>query len=430
MCCTMRIRVDNLVVIHIDTLRREYPYCFILKKAFEKLGYKVLLTSRRNSRFLCWIFSPKILILSHSFSLPQRYLHKLREFTDIYIIAVEVVGDESLMYPTDFPEYVDVSCFKGIFVWNEHYKNWLIQKRNAPKEIVYDSGSPRVCLCKYVDRGKKTKTIGFIGRFEFINTFYDAALPLEQILNMEEDRKHFLFRWLAEIEGAAIYRDLVDDLVKKGYKVSIRPHPQERVHTYDYFTKKYGEKVSINNDVDLIGWLEGIDVVIATLSTALTEAYILEKPIVVIDKIFQVNYMIHYEKWIETYMSVAHTPGSMEEIGSLLAKELPGGRKTKEMDEFLKRHYGIDENRGFDGLQNIIRIIRQTSYGQNPVSSSSRKYLLVRCFYLFVDIITLAVSFTRRRLYIDFQYNYCCFWNKPSEFMRKAASKFVADMGM
>jgi len=420
----MILNIDRLVIIHIDTLRREYSYCYLIKKGFEQLGYRVFLVSRRNFKAILSIISPEILVISHCHDSQSDFIKKISDKTNIYNVPVECLGDEKYMYPLMYPEDFDLRSIKGIFLWSNYFREWLINNREIDPEKVYCSGSPRVSMSKYVEK-KKTNVIGFIGRFEFLNNFQREP-ALQSLLMMTKQRKHFLQRSFAEIEGVLIYIELIDYLINNGYKVSIRPHPQERILTYDVLKEKYKGKLAIDDGVDFLGWLESVDLVVATISTSLTETYLTGTPIISVDSMFKENYMKNYEKWTEKYMSIAYTPSSMDETKELFKKDLNGKQSHPEMDEFLERFYGIKGGEGFDGLENIVRVIHQERIKNNKIPWI--RYMFGRVIFLFLDIILLMKSYYRKSIYREFYYNYCCFWNKPSSFMKTAAAKFVASL--
>ena len=93
--------IKKLVLIHVDALRREYPYCYLLSEMFKKLGYKVILLSRRNIRAYTYFFQPQILILSHSFTLNDNILKSFSDTT----INFEITDNKKINLKTDNGEY-------------------------------------------------------------------------------------------------------------------------------------------------------------------------------------------------------------------------------------------------------------------------------------------------------------------------------------
>jgi len=422
----MKLRVDGLVIIHIDTLRREFSYCYVLAKVFESLGYRVLLASRRNLKAILSVLSPQILILSHSFTLPKESLRKIKdEKTNIYIIPVETVGDETLMYPTAFPGDIDCSVFNGIFMWNNHFKDWLVRERGADPDRVYVFGSPRLNLCRFIKKKKNNNVIGFIGRFEFIND-YAKRMPLSTLLTLPETHEYFFYRWFAEIEGSFIYGRLIPYLIESGYKISIRPHPHEYPATYNILKHTYGGKVLIDDSVDFLGWLENVDALVATLSTSLTEAHILGKPIISIDKMFKENYMIHFDKHLESYLSVCHTPASVDEAKELLKKPLTSKCPGEEMNAFLKRYYNVKDDKGFSSLENIVRVVH--SQNRDTARVNKLTWSLARVLYVAIDTVLLLKNVRHRAFYLNRHYNFCFLIHKPTDFMKRAASGIAATL--
>ena len=107
-------------------------------------------------------------------------------------------------------------------------------------------------------------------------------------------------------------------------------------------------------------------------------------------------------------------------------KDLKGKRSSPKMDEFLERHYNIKGDQGFDALEKIVRVIHKESGTGNRCPWV--RYMFVRVMFFHLDIILLIRSYFRKTLYREFHYNYCCFWNKPTSFMKRAASQFVASL--
>ena len=71
------ISQTKIVIIHIDTLRKEYLGSWLLGEILKKDGYKVLLTSRHSTKRLLNFFTPDIFICSHVFQLNASEWKKL-----------------------------------------------------------------------------------------------------------------------------------------------------------------------------------------------------------------------------------------------------------------------------------------------------------------------------------------------------------------
>ena len=127
-------------------------------------------------------------------------------------------------------------------------------------------------------------------------------------------------------------------------------------------------------------------------------------------------------------MSIAYSPSSLEETKGFFKKDLKGKRSSPEMDEFLERHYNIKGDQGFDALEKIMRVIHKESGTINRLPWA--RYLFVRVMFFHLDILLLIKSYFRKTFYREFQYNYCSFWNKPSSFMKRAASKFNSSLNL
>ena len=96
------IFVPGLVVIHVDALRRELPYSHILSVILKRLGYDVILTSRRTTRRFLRLIAPEVIVMPHTFTLANYSLNAYSKRSKIYVSSVESVGNESYQYVVDF----------------------------------------------------------------------------------------------------------------------------------------------------------------------------------------------------------------------------------------------------------------------------------------------------------------------------------------
>ena len=418
------MKAKGYVVIHVDAVRRDFSYCNILKAIFEENGFAVLLVSRRNLNLILKCLIPDVLVLSHVYTLSQDILHSLSETTDIYVMTVEAVGDESYQYKTDYPESIDYSCFKGIFLWNDKYKSWLIQNRNIATETVFAFGSPRLAMTKYVEKSK-SNIVGLIGRFEFLNNFLNRP-PLSALLTLTNENSHFRYRYFAETAGAVVYGELIRHLIAQGKVVSIRPHPNENPSAYDRVKDLYGDLIIIDDGIDFIEWILTVNVIVGTISTALTEAYVIGKPIISVDAIFDgQKYMVQYDRQMMPLTTIAYSPKTFNELLTLVSNEDLVPINSTEMDAFLKKHYNVSrgKSRGTNALVDLSKEIVSHRVPQNSWFSKN----MVNSYYFVLDILTLMWNWKKQSRNIQKYYNFSRFLHKPSPILLDIQAKILKE---
>ena len=125
---------NKIVLIHIDSLRREYLSSWLLGKKFGEKGFDVLLSSRHSTRRILRFFTPAIFISTHPFTVKFSELEDLKKRgTKIYVNEVEGTDKESGV-STTYPEFflnekINMIYFSGIFVWSQFSYKWLLENR-------------------------------------------------------------------------------------------------------------------------------------------------------------------------------------------------------------------------------------------------------------------------------------------------------------
>jgi len=301
------------IVLHVDSLRRDFVALVNLKLELETSGYKVLLTSRSSTSKLLAYFTPSILILSHPFTLSVEELNSLRiRKTKIYILEVEGILNHENGIASTYPDYLDYDLFEGLFVWNKWSKNWLIANRKINSNKIYVTGSLRNHGLSMIVQNNKERIIGILSRFELINTF-DSRHFFENLLTLDpedENNRWYFERISIDSEVFSIISNLIYRLIGKGYKVSVRPHPNENIDAYRLLQKKFGKLLEIDKSYDILSWLNKLSVIVGPVSTAYTEAYLLGIPIISTEKIqrFHLNEVSESARLLKNFSLSAYMP--------------------------------------------------------------------------------------------------------------------------
>jgi hypothetical protein len=413
-----------LVVIHIDSLRREYASSWFLGQKFKLAGYSVVLTSRASTSYLLRILKPEIVILSHVFTLSADMLTKLcRGKVKVYINEVEgVLLDEAGIASTYPTGYIDYSILSGIFVWSQWSRDWLIQNRHLDPAQVHATGSIRNSII--VKRGliNTAPVVGFLSRFEVINTFDDRH-KFENLLALDPEDKGLLWyyeRCGIDSEAFSIVSKMIGILTRKGIAVSIRPHPNENVSSYSLLKERFGPLLSIDSSCDLTEWLGKVSVIAGPVSTAYTEAYLANIPIVSTQGIQKIHYTdVDRIKIISKFARAAYLPSTVDDAVSLCENPLLAPINSSDLNDYFDSFYSIKKES--DPIDEIVAF----------VDSDAKAALLTQHFMLrwfgrtlkyFIDLASLTRMIFSRHPLKSFrlmkQYDFNSFLHHPNAHMK------------
>ncbi|MBW0434114.1 hypothetical protein HGB47_10850 [Leptospira yasudae] len=406
------------VVIHIDTLRREYSSAWLLAKRFERLGFTVYLTSRTSTNLFLKFMTPDILILSHSFTFPQDRFRKLKEKgTKIYVAEVEGIYQVENAIASSYPEYVDFDNFEKVFVWNEWSKKWLEKNRNLEPSKVVASGCSRNDLVKHITVNDSKRRVGIIGRFEMVNPFDDR----HPFANLRYLSAEAMERWHVDLDAFIVTRDLIKHLLSQGYKVSLRPHPNEKISSYSILEDFFGNGFEVDTNFDYYNWLESIDKVVGTVSTAFLEPYLVGIPIVCIDKLFNYKGPDNLKEWRKYTRQAAYIPESMEDLKKIFLNNSLTPKKSKALDDYTFKFYNIKSAFDSRSMEMIVdSIVKKNNHHKK---GGALEFLYIPFLRYLVDAAACLRAILQRRgawtLQNLRQYDYNIFLHKPSAFMVK-----------
>lgn len=416
--------MKKIVVIHIDALRREFSSAWLLGEAFKEKGYNVFLTSRTSTDYFLRFVVPDILILSHPFLLPQEKIRKLRERgTKIYVTEVEGIVRVDHDISATYPEYIQFSNFEKIFVWNDWSKIWLEKNRKVKPDQIVVSGCLRNDLIRHIERKASNKKIGILGRFELINPFDDRH-PFENLRTMEQ--RH-IERWHVDLDSFLILRDLTRFLIENGYKVSFRPHPNEKIASYSIFKKFFGPSFEIDTNFDYYSWLQGLDKVVGTVSSAFLEPYFIGIPVVCIDRLFDYKGPPNLEEWRKRTREGSYVPKSVKELETLCLTSSLAPMRSEKLNSYIYELYQIKNASESNSLRFIFEKIEKENPGKN--SAFRIRNLFSKFFRLILDLLVILRAQIQRKgawtMNNIKQYDYNLFLHKPNVLMRKIRSEVI-----
>ena len=183
------------------------------------------------------------------------------------------------------------------FLWgNSHYKvlNNYSKKISKKSLIVGHPRHDKICYKKF-KKNKKNFSIGFASRFDLLNIFDDRQ-NFEAIFNAWFDKYNFNYafseksnvehQWFNAVLDFRFFLDIIKILNKKKIIPEVRPHPRENINNWKKFANNYGFKIKISKfDETFVDWINRQNLIISTASTSLYDCALLNKNVIVIDKL-------------------------------------------------------------------------------------------------------------------------------------------------
>jgi len=414
-----------VVVIHVDSFRREYVSSWLLGQKFKQAGYRVILTSRTSTTYLFRVFTPDIVILSHVFTLSAAELTGLiTRDVKVYINEVEGVIDDEACIASTYPAgYINYELLAGIFVWSQWSRDWLIEYRNIDPQRVHAIGSIRNSVVIKRKESKSVLVVGILSRFELINTF-DGRHNFENLLAIDpenEAMRWYYDRCAIDAEAFSIISKMIGILTAKGIAVSLRPHPNENVSSYWLLKHKFGPLFSIDPSYDLTEWLSNVSVVMGPTSSAYTEAYLARVPIVSTQGIQNCHYSGEDRiKIISAFSQAAYMPNTVNDAIQLCVNPLLQPIDSAALNAYFESFYSISNKT--DPINAIISTV---------VSDAESYHLPERAVYrwlgpvlkYWIDVASLCRAALTRNALMSLrnmkQYNFSAVLHRPSAYMRK-----------
>lgn len=418
-----------VVVIHVDSFRREYVSNWLLGEKFKRTGYRVIITSRTSTSYLFRVFTPDIVILSHVFALRSSELAALiKRNVKVYINEVEgVINDEACIASTYPAGYINYELLSGIFVWSQWSRDWLIENRNIDPQRVHAIGSIRNSVVVKRKVANSAPVVGILSRFELINTF-DGRHNFENLLTIDPENealRWYYDRCAIDAEAFSIVSKMIGILTAKGIAVSLRPHPNENVSSYRLLQQKFGPLFIVDPSYDLTEWLSKVSVVMGPTSSAYTEAYLARVPVVSTQGIQKCHYSGEDRiKIIDAFSQAAHMPKTVDEAIELCINPLLQPIDSSALNEYFDSFYSTSKKN--DPIDEIISIVNGDAANYHFPERTTYRWLGPVLKYL-IDVASLCrAAFTRnplKSLRNMYQYNFSAVLHRPSAYMKRIESE-------
>lgn len=356
------------IVIYGFTLLRDVASSLVLKELLENRGAKVFIADSRNIKEVMKLWKPDAIVINTAGKLKKFKLF----YPDAKIIFLAGEGGEpeqshdarflATGYIADVKKenYQDnYNMIDQILLWGKYdleIFNKYFPDDDKERIIV---GNPRLDLTKFRPNSLKlnNKTIGFISRFNMINSF--NRNPLAKVLRYKGN----LERASLQANQFCVFWEIIRYLVNHtDYNISYRAYTLEAVDVIkNIFKNEFGDRVNVDSSLAFTEWVQKQKVIITPASTSFFEPYILGVPIINIDYLIGQKYVNKSKKlfpFASYSYDVAYNPKSYDSLYALLDKDLTS-KQNNNVDQYLDliHNYNTKSSALKNSAVNIIRLL-------------------------------------------------------------------------
>ena len=166
---------------------------------------------------------------------------------------------------------------------------------------------------------------------------------------------YYIDRCAIDAETFSIVCKFIGEIVAKGFKVIMRPHPNENLDSYKSLKRYFGPKFLIDNSYSVNEWLNNVSVIFGPTSTGYTEAYQLGVPIVSTSAIQNIHYTDQeYADVMRKFDSAAYQPKTVEEAVSLCSNHELVPTVSSELDSYMSKFYQFNSIFDFIEMEMLL----------------------------------------------------------------------------
>lgn len=268
----------KIYILPIETAVRELDYKLALALKLVDRGHRVFIGSKSKISYLLECFKDfNFLDKGYHIGVSEDLHNRIYNLSG-EIFSLDEEGAVDFENNTSLKNRYSENCFKypkKVFFWGLEQKNKYTKDLN--KSII--SGHPRFhMLDKKYDilyLEEKNKLMKKYGNFILVNTnmsFGNNIRGTDFVIKNYNER----FKDIKKIIDQDLKKIIeicnsIKSLSKKGYKVVIRPHPEESHFIYKQKLKNFSN-IHINNDGGVVPWLMAASNIIHTDCTTAIEA--------------------------------------------------------------------------------------------------------------------------------------------------------------
>ncbi|QQR81411.1 MAG: hypothetical protein IPJ69_04625 [Deltaproteobacteria bacterium] len=291
------------VLLLIDQKARDLVSVMLIGEYLREFGIKVYYCNKGNMLAMAENVNPNVLVLSCTEGQYKDLACYLAPQCKIVLMTQEgacATKESTILRHTMCGMGVD-SYIKGlsrVYLWSHISKRWLLEESIYPESILRIFGTSRLDAYRQTEKRSCDQTrkirVGFANRGFSINPTIRSN-PIQEIDNFRTkegshrayiDKNREWEDWIWHgMASLRISLDLIQTLAEAGrYEIIFRPDPYENYKSYEFLKSKY-PCFHINRDPVLFNFIEDIDVLITEFSTTGTEALLMKKPVISMQKL-------------------------------------------------------------------------------------------------------------------------------------------------
>ncbi len=396
------------VLFHIDELARDSIVASALKREGINHNINIFFTTKRLSKILR-IFNPfDAIILPSLEHFKFFYPDNKRIPNNVFILPTEAVGQSTGNLRRMQAKYLGNDqeksspwhkAVKGFLLWGAVHKEGLVKQKENYKNKSFVVGHPRLskfCISKKKAKKEKRKEIiGFISRFNAINTFDKRGNLQVMYGNMRIfdspkwenspphlDSEDIMYQELIDFR---VFLEIIRSFDKNKYEFEIRPHPRENPYEWKKFIKKNDLPIKISPWYHpFTYWISDLDYIICPPSTSIYDMLTQDCIPICIDKILKKrkNHILTESDDNNEILEYIYRPNTIEELINKISekKPIPVNLNFEQiLDGQIKpiRKYS-------DSIINILQII---SSQKDSIKRSNKLYTKFKILlFLFLSI--------------------------------------------
>lgn len=379
------------ILIRLVVVRRDYSTYGLLKSCLEQLGCKVLIVSSNNYSLALKLWRPDA-VIAHTLT-SGKIAKKILPNAKLFFLDVEGFRIEELSHAKFFLEQKDdMKYFSNFFFWGQRIIKEF--KRFAPKldtskiEII---GNPKLDLARYLKNNSaknfiSEKSVGIATRFHALNNHIGRPV----IFSLANNPGKYKYTDMQMKSFLAVIKVIKAIINETNFKISIRVHPFEAIQGYqDNLRRWFGDenfyRFEIDESLDFSEWVIKQRAVITPTSTALTECYLLNTPVINIDKIAKVvQYNKKRDKVVEDWFKGVYVPSNTTELINMIKDRNLIVKRSKIIDDMLKNY--CDWHKGeYAAKLSLNHIIKKLNNTEDIEFKIRLPYFLVKFLLSLID---------------------------------------------
>ena len=407
-----------IVYFQIDELNRDTVVASALKKEFKKKGILLFYGNRLITNIIAKL---KINFLFDKYILPSAFFAKFLDKNlrlknnDINILFTE--GNGAVLDGNERSSYHFFGCAKKDIAKNvpilKKFRYLLFGKKslkkclqlcNSLKENFIIVGYPRadksiVAISKKNKIRDNLKRIGILTRQDILNP-YDQRSPIKQLHNFskinnpywkDEDKKlNVEDIYFLAANDLRVTIDLLYYLKSNNLSALLRPHPRENLNYWLEIKNKYFKNlnISLNPSETIQEWFAKVDTVITFSSTAIYDALLCNKNIILLDdlNIKRRNHLLKVSDDQNMINNFLFKPKKISNINYYLKSKKNPNLKNENIKKILK--FECDFPNSMNSISKIVDLYQPSKkkFLYLKYFAASLVIYMIQCLYCLFNI--------------------------------------------